>query len=294
MRAEADKALQYLNLGYFPLRVALGSKAPQMPGWQTTRPTEESIARQFAIPSNLGIRTGDIHPDGSCLAAIDIDLEGPEIVRCVERAIGRPVPVKQGRKGYTYFVRLAEQMPSRKIHFYRNGCKRPAIDFQCRAAQTVIPPSIHPETRLPYRWVTGLALCDLPYDDLPLLRSTVIDEIAGFCKNADDPIYALNDMEWRGVSGGGDTHDTCVAAVASMVSRGWPDEDIHDRIDRAKREACETASMPYNWPQAQRTIQEWIDSARAKFGASGKSSKKVSHGALADAFLEKGGRPHPL
>lgn len=73
-----------------------------------------------------------------------------------------------------------------------------------------------------------------------------------------------------------------------MVKRGWPDEDIHARIGRAKKQACESAGVPYDWPKAEKTIQEWIDSARAKYGGPAKSERKISHGALADAFLEQG------
>lgn len=253
MRTLREQALQYLSLGYVPLWIGPESKAPGVAGWQATKPNRESIERQFARPSNLGLRTGDVQADGSCLVAIDIDLEEHQLVCAVARAIGANVPVKQGKKGYTYIFRLAEQIGGKKLHWYRDGKKRPAIDVLCRAAQTVIPPSIHPDTKLPYRWVAGPALNEVPYAELPMVSTTVIDEIAGFCKNADDPIYQLNNMEWRGVGGGGNTHDICVAAVASMVARGWPDEDIHARIGRAKREACEAAGAPYDWPQGQKS-----------------------------------------
>jgi len=71
-------------------------------------------------------------------------------------------------------------------------------------------------------------------------------------------------MEWHGVGGGGNTHDTCLRAVASMVGRNWSDPAIHDRIQRAKREACERNGDGYHWPESQRVIQEWIDSSREK------------------------------
>lgn len=287
MRILRDEALLCLSLGYTPLPVAPDSKAPTIAGWQVTRATEDSILRQFSRPSNLGIRTGDVQADGSCLAAIDIDVNNAELVRCVQKAIGKPTPVKQGKKGCTQIFRLSEQIATRKIHWYRDGKKTAVIDVLCRGAQTVIPPSIHPETKLPYRWVAGSPLIEVPYDQLPLVTPTVVDEIVGFCKTPDDAVYRLNDMEWHGVGGGGDTHDTCLAAVASMTARAWPDEDIHARIGRAKREACEAAGMPYDWPQEEAVVQGWIDSARVKFGASAKGRKQISHGALADAFLDQ-------
>ena len=285
MQSLREEALLYHSLGYEPVHVPLGAKGAKSVGWQVKKAIEDSINREFSKPSNLGIRTGDLHADGSCLFGIDIDVDDANLVRCVERAIGCPVPVKRGKKGVTYLARLTEQIASHKIHMYHDGNKRPVIDILCRGAQSVVPPSVHPETKKPYKWVAGSPLCEIPYDKLPLFTPWIIDEIIGFCKSTDDPIYALNDMDWQGVGGGGDTHDICLRAVSSMVTRGWPDIDIHIRIGRAKREACEAAGMPYDWPQAEKVIQEWIDSARAKFGGSQKGRQKISHGALADAFL---------
>ena len=259
-----EVALALLRKGYIPLRIEPGSKGPKSLGWQVDTPTEESVTRVFARTSNLGVRTGDVQKDGTCLLGIDVDIEEAELIRCVERAIGEKVPVKQGKKGYTYIVRVDREVKTQKIAWMRDGKKTPAIDILCRGAQTVIPPSIHPDTKLPYRWVSGTPLHEVEYRELPVFGMSLLDEIRGFCKNPDDPVYALNDMEWRGVGGGGNTHDTCLAAVSSMVARHWTDEDIHQRIQRAKREACEASGMPYDWPQSQKVIQEWIDSSRDK------------------------------
>lgn len=257
-------ALRLLEQGYVPLRIDPDSKAARHQGWQVETPTEESVRRSFARTSNLGVRCGDMRRDNTCLMAIDIDLEEHELIRCVERAIGETVPVKKGKKGATYLLRFDRAHKTTKIKWVRDGKKTDAIDILCTGAQTVIPPSIHPDTKLPYRWIAGPHLEDVDYRSLPVFGPSLIDEIRGFCTNPEDPIYALNDMVWAGVGGGGNTHDTCVRAVSSMVARKWTDEDIHQRIQRAKREACETAGMPYNWPESQKVIQEWIDSSRDK------------------------------
>lgn len=259
-------ALHLLEQGYVPLRIDPDSKAARNPGWQVETPTEESLKRAFSRTSNMGVRCGDVRKDGTCLLAIDVDLEGEgEIIRCVQRALGdENVPVKKGKKGATYLVRLDREHKTTKIQWVRDKKKTDAIDILCKGAQTVIPPSIHPDTKLPYRWIAGKPLWEVDYRTLPVFGPSLIDEIRGFCKDPDDPIYALNDMEWRGVGGGGNTHDICVRAVSSMVARKWTDEDIHQRVQRAKREACEAAGVPYNWPEAHKVIQEWIDSSRDK------------------------------
>jgi P4 family phage/plasmid primase-like protien len=280
-------AVKLLNKGYIPLRVASGTKAAKNPGWSSEIPTDISVHRDFARDSNLGVRCGDTHPDGTCLLAIDVDVDDAELFRCVEHAIGdKTVPVKRGKKGGTYFVRLDYEQKSCKIQLVRDGKKVNAIDVLCKGAQTVVPPSVHPDTSLPYRWIAGQQLQDVDYRALPVFGQALLDEIRGFCKDPSDPIVALNDMEWRGIGGGGNTHDVCVRAVASMVSRKWADEDIHQRIQRAKRVACEAAAMPFNWPESQKVIQEWIESSRAKgFGAPPRKQKRPSHGSIADAFF---------
>lgn len=269
-------AIKLLSHGYIPLRLDPDSKAARHNGWQNETPTEESVKRAFARPSNLGVRCGDLHKDGTVLLGIDVDIEEGELMRCVQRAIGEdaPVPVKKGKKGATFIVRLDREHKTTKIKWVRDKKKIDAIDILCKGAQTVMPPSVHPDTQLPYQYIAGPRLEDTPYQSIPVYSPTLLDEISGFCKNPDDPVYALNDMVWAGVGGGGNTHDTCVRAVSCMVGRLWPDEDIHDRIQRAKREAAETAGMTYSWPEAQKVIQEWIDSSRdKKFDSTSKAGR---------------------
>ena len=283
-------AIDLLKLGYVPLPIAPDTKACKLPGWQKLVPTIENIERTFARNPNLGIRLGDVQADGTCLIGIDIDLEEHSLVICVERAIGAKAVCKRGKKGFTYILRIDEQVATHKIYWRHDGQKSAAIDVLCKYAQTVIPPSEHVDTKRPYIWV-GPPLEQFEYSQLPVINRWALDEINGYCKKSDDPIFALNDMEWRGVGGGGDTHDRCVAAVASMVVRGWPDDAIHERIERAKREACEQAGTGYDWRDSTKTIQQWIDSSRAKFSPSkGGAAKKAVHGVLADQFIERHAR----
>ena len=282
-----SKALELLDRGFTPLFVSLGTKRPRHQNWSNIVQTRENVERQFSRPANVGIRTGDVHEDGSCLVGVDIDRDDHQLIACAERAIGEIVPAKRGKKGCTLFFRLTEQMPSRKIYWNRDGKRTAVIDVLCRGAQSVVPPSIHPETGLPNDWVAGTPLDQGNYEDLPLRTPTVIDEIRGFCSREDDPVYALNHMEWLGEGGGGNTHDTCIAAVASMVARKWPEQDIHARVQRAKREACERAGLPYDWPKSDKVIQEWIDSSRGKDFDRATVPKKVSHGSLAQAYLDE-------
>lgn len=99
-----------LARGFYPIRLEPQSKAPRSVGWQTQTPTPDSVRRDFARASNIGVRLGDEQPDRTRLVAIDIDCEIAELIGCVEKAIGCFVPVKQGKKGYTYFVRIDDDV----------------------------------------------------------------------------------------------------------------------------------------------------------------------------------------
>jgi hypothetical protein len=269
-----DVALKLFTNGYTPLRLEPGEKYTKATGWSTHSPTIESIKRDFARPSNLGIRVGDLLKDGTSLIGIDVDVEDVALIRCVERAIGMKVPVKRGKKGYTYMVRVDRELRTTRITLKRDGKNKPAIDVLARGSQTVLPPSIHPDTNLPYVWVSGTPLTDIPINEIPIFTPSMLDEIRGFASSADDKIYQLNDMEWNGVGGGGNTHDICLSAVSSMIARKWTDEEIQYRIQRAKRESCEEAGHKYDWPEAEKKIQEWIDSSRdKKFDTTAKQRK---------------------
>ena len=285
----AEYAVALLAKGHHPVRLELGQKRPNHKGWQNHVPTEESLRRDFARPSNIGILQGIRREDGSFPVAYDVDLDDNPLICAVGLAIGANSPQKRGKKGVTFLVRSTD-VQSGVIHDYSNGQKRPAIDVLAGGKQTVIPPSLHPDNGLLYQWKFK-PLAEVNYSDLPLVTNWTTDEIRAFCKDRDNAISRLNDMVWRGEGGGGDTHDTCVAAVAFMVSRDWPDEAIHQRIQRAKRTACETAGEAYSWPKAQDVIQEWINSARGKGFDKKKTKGRPSHGVIADLIL---GRHHSV
>lgn len=193
------------------------------------------------------------------------------------------------KKGISFLVRATGDVKSQKIHSYHGGKKVPVGDILAKGTQTVIPPSVHPDTHLPYAWQGRQTVLNTKCCELPLIDETSISEILAYCKDPENPIAQLYDMDWRSVGGGGNTHEICFAAVASMVSRGWTDNQILARIRRAKREASERAGEAYHWPAETKVCQEWIDSAREKNFGRNKTKAKPSHGDLADLVLSQHG-----
>jgi P4 family phage/plasmid primase-like protien len=249
-----DCAPQYIAKGLIPLPIRPGSKAPIVTGWQNPEAFDRAWVTQYA-DCGIGLLLGTEVSPGLRLIAVDIDSE--EYVERVEKAIGVPCPTKIGKKGETLFV-LHPDLKNTKM--VKDG--RPLVEFLAAKSQTVLPPTIHPDSKQPYRWV-GKPL--LEWDDIPRLTSVAFGEIEAHAKGGGTHFDALNSMACGHCTpGGGNSHDACVAAVGSLVAKKWTDVDITARVQRAKREACERNGKAYHWPEEGRTIAEWIRSARDK------------------------------
>lgn len=269
-----SSALQYSKMGFAPLPLLPKQKRPIITNWQvycTDSPSEKDV-KAWMIKygqGNIGLALGtQVHPanHGAPKQIIALDVDDDDLVEPVLAALPFPGPAKKGKKGLTIFALASPDVKNQKFKRVVDGkpSPKPGVEVLAHGSQTVIPPSIHPEG-MEYVWTneTFRSLTEWPY-----VNDAVLDEIAAICGGKGDHFGALNEMVWLGVGGGGNTHDTCVAAVANLVARGWADSDIRDRILRAKKAACTRAGQPYNWPGADHTIQEWVVSARDK-GMSG-------------------------
>jgi P4 family phage/plasmid primase-like protien len=264
------EASNYLAMGLSPIPIRPKTKIPWMDKWSKyckRRPTEEEIQAwdQMSPDLNIGLAMGIPLNENEIFGALDIDDD--DQVEAVIRALGCRRPAKKGSKGLTIFVRAPKDMRSRKLKRDKKDVpkgdpNKPVVEILLGGNQTVVPPSVHPDGNN-YHWVDA-PMSQHDVINLPLLSDEVVDELYALVKGQCPHFKAMNEMTWVGVGGGGDTHDTCLAAVAALVARDWSDEAIQDRIQRAKREAVEAGGETYHWPEAERTIQEWIDSAREK------------------------------
>jgi hypothetical protein len=142
--------------------------------WCTEQVSEHTVrawGRMIGTASDAGIGVAC----GLGLICIDIDLE--EAVEPL-LAILPPSPVqKKGRKGISLFYRgNTETIRSKN---FRTPERVGLVDLLAEGKQTVLPPSIHPDTGEPYYWWTDETLADYRLEELPELPEDIAEQIAG-------------------------------------------------------------------------------------------------------------------
>jgi hypothetical protein len=111
-------------------------------------------------------------PAGFQLIAADIDTEEPDQVAAIRAVLpGSPVR-KRGAKGETEFYLAPDSVPNRP---YNDASKRRMLDLLGHGRQTVLPPTIHPDTGAAYHWTTLDTLDNFEVADLPVLPADIAD-----------------------------------------------------------------------------------------------------------------------
>jgi Bifunctional DNA primase/polymerase, N-terminal len=166
-----------IDQGFCALPVKPGTKAPgeYIAGhWHGMFKWTEKFANRK--PSAFEISTWEKAPGaGVCvvlgsqsrdLVAIDIDLE--EIVEPVMAALPYTPVRKRGKKGITLFYWGKGVKSAKMKRPVEGGPMQGMIDILSNGNQTVLPPTIHKDTKEPYKWV-GLSLVDAQDSDIPEL-----------------------------------------------------------------------------------------------------------------------------
>jgi hypothetical protein len=134
-------------------------------------PSESERQRWAAGDTGVGIITG---PASQGAVAIDIDTDDPTIMRAII-AVLPPTPVKKrGAKGETLFYCAPAITAS--MSWSIDGHR--VVDLIGPGRQTVLPPTIHPDTNQPYVWTGAETLIEIAPDELPQLDADVVDKIS--------------------------------------------------------------------------------------------------------------------
>lgn len=213
----ATEAQKYWAVGLSALPEKPGEKKPAIANWtsyQANPPSKDRRAEWLSRYSNcgIGINLGTQVADGEQIAAIDAD---DDIwVRPLRGVFGNEACAKRGKKGATFFVRVpkSEKVKSTVLKAVEGFG---GIDILSGGRQTVLPPSIHPNTGKPYKWL-GQPLHEVPLDELPLVDKRFLGVLATAIKSEHVP---------RLVSGK-ETHAAALAFAAQLVAAGATDDEV--------------------------------------------------------------------
>jgi len=215
------------------------SKAPFLEGWSKFShelPSDELIDSWEDNYKKNGWGIGLVLGPCSGIMALDIDTDNADTLRTAPRS---PV-VKRGKKGETRFFKFNAQIPSLKLKEY-------GVEVLSTGNQTVLPPSIHPETLLPYEWKTQLTLLDIEAKDLPELMMSDLELMP-----------KINSSHIAGEQSSG-RNNVLKAIVSAMRGRGELELNIVNEI--------------YNYDKEHHTPRLFLDSSENFPGSTEEEAK---------------------
>ncbi len=174
-----------IEMGYAAIPVMPGSKRPgsiSFGEWYGDMDWSRFCDR---MPSEIESHIWCRWPDaGVCVAldhtlkVIDIDTDDSDIIEAIKSVLPPVVVAKKGKKGLSVFYRGSENIVSRPFNLrVGEGIETRVVDLLAHGRQTVVPPTVHPDTNQPYIWVTDDTLADTAIEDLPVLPDDIADKL---------------------------------------------------------------------------------------------------------------------
>lgn len=143
-----DTAIEAYARGYTPVPIRAGAKRPAGVGWQhTSYANVDEVREEFTDhDGGVGLALGD-----SSAGLVDVDLDHPKARRAAELVLP-PTPMQSGRPSsrwsHRWYVVTGEMPDTRR---YANHLGEVTVELRSNGAQTVIPPSMHPDSER-YLW----------------------------------------------------------------------------------------------------------------------------------------------
>lgn len=212
---------KYFEKGLVPLPIKSGTKRPVESGWAKAEkyPTSDPEKGRWISQhknQNVGLLMGTSIDDDHIIVAVDVDDD--RLVKVTRAIIGEPLVSKRAKKGETVFVRSPINQSIKSTQFKGQGDLN-QIDILAKSRCTVVPPSIHPETKRPYVWLSETLLeCDL--NKLPLFDMRKFNILKAVTTSDHTPA----------ILGGKATNEPTLRLVAQLVSAGASDEEVGDII----------------------------------------------------------------
>ena len=217
---------EYVDKGLTP--IPTHGKRPIINSWQDIEVTHEAIdvwENTLQDCNGFGVRLGN------GIGCIDYDTDDHEILNRLSQFFDIPeTVVKKGKKGKTVFFKYDYQ-PKKMIYSHKmKGFKEPIVEIFYGSKQTVVPPSIHPETGLKYQWIVGdLLYADL--DDLPTITEQQA-ELAETVINARSMSDAIQQLPSgvAGSNGEGGRWSTITREAGILLKQGLSDDHIINHV----------------------------------------------------------------
>ena len=216
------------EMGYSPVALYKDKKIPIIKGWQKfseQMPSKELIDawQKDKDKFNIGVVCGR----ASNLIAIDIDVDDEELYKIVPLSPIR----KRGGKGEVRFFRFCEDQ---KIRHFADILGNGVLDILSTGSQTVLPPSIHPDTKKPYFWLTDDTLYNMRAEDLPVFTTDWFTEMDQWLNRRNQKIQQTTgitaiDTDFK-MSGSGNRNNKLKAMVTAMRVRGCEEREVIDEI----------------------------------------------------------------
>jgi Bifunctional DNA primase/polymerase, N-terminal/Protein of unknown function (DUF3987) len=221
MGAFGDIAARMIERGYAVVPIIPGTKRPGvlsngqwigLPRWQTRyngrAPSETELAHWSEGDTGIGVLGGF-----GGMVAIDVDTDDGAIRTALDTVLPGSTVRKVGRRGETLFY-YAPHITSSKRWLIDGEVIGELIG---PGRQTVIPPTVHPDTGAPYRWSGTEGLDAVKPEELPVLPTDIVVKINaalepfGYAGEQPPPSSTTEDTPHRELS------DAAMANLAAWV-----------------------------------------------------------------------------
>ncbi|MDR7037432.1 hypothetical protein J2X36_002179 [Methylobacterium sp. BE186] len=186
----ASIGAKLVEQGYAAIPIIPGTKRPGVPNglggwigmddWQARfrgrLPIETEIDRWSGSDGGVCVVLG---PPSRGVVSADIDTDEPAIRAAILSVLPETMVGKAGQKGETLFYRGSDSFPSRAFNVPGpDGRPVRVLDLLGPGKQTVLPPTLHPDTGQPYRWTRPETLDGVAPEDLPWIEDDIGERIA--------------------------------------------------------------------------------------------------------------------
>lgn len=247
--------------------IPLNGKVPVSPDWQIWSDDHDAQVSRLqgfckAHPNgNIGIPLGKLNQ----IVAVDLDIADEKFLSVVLAQMPLYKIAKKGAKGITVFYEFKDNPARKSTRFIHPKTKEErAIEILSTGNQTVLPPSIHPDTKKAYQWTTDMTLENTSINDMDL---NIIDGDALLMWFKDrclqEGFVDINKAKKLGVEGAKSAgrNDHLKSVVVAMLSRGKSVEACVKEIYRYDLETYGDKSL-FNDPKEKMSGKTALEKAQ--------------------------------